>query len=205
MKRHRLKLLGFAVLFGLLVFLLEIYDFLAINLPVDGNILVVESWFWQSSAMKEVMEEFNQGHYKWLVTVGAPIDYMNQKSSAEVAARRLRELGVDESRIIVLPVPAMKLHQTYTFAVTLRNWMIRSKTETSGVNVFTLGTHARKSLVLFRRALGPGMKVGVIAGTEDNFDASRWWLSARGIYWVSGRTIGYVYAIFWPLPNEWSG
>jgi len=37
----------------------------------------------------------------------APIDYMNQKSSAEVAARRLRELGVDESRIIVLPVPDM--------------------------------------------------------------------------------------------------
>jgi len=203
MKRQRFKLLGFALVFGLLVFVWRINDFLATTLPVDGDILVVESWFWESSAMKEVKEEFNHGHYKWLVAVGTPIESLDQKSSAEVAARRLQELGVDESRIIMLPVPVMKLHQTYTFALALRNWLIRSKTQTTGVNVFTLGTHARKSLVLFKRALGSGIKVGVIAGTEDHFDASRWWLSARGIYWVIGRTFGYLYAISWPLPNEW--
>jgi hypothetical protein len=154
--------------------------------------------------MKEAKEEFNRGHYKWLVTVGTPIARMNQKSSAVVVAERLRELGVDESRIIMLPVPVMKLHQTYTFALAVRNWSIHSKTETTGINVFTLGTNARKSLILFKRALGSGTKVGVIAGTEDNFDASRWWLSARGIYWVLGKTFGYLYATFWPLPNEWA-
>ena len=204
MKHKRFKLLGLVMVIALFVFVWRINDFLSITSPVDGDILVVESWLWESAAMKEAKEEFNRGHYQWLVTVGTPIDYMNQKSSADVAATRLRELGVEGNRIIILPVPVMKLHQTYTFALTLRNWMIRSKTRTKGVNVFTLGTHARKSLVLYRRALGSGIKVGVISGTEDNFDASRWWLSARGIYWVTGRTFGYLYAIFWPLPNEWS-
>ena len=34
----------------------------------------------------------------------------DQKDSAELAARQLRELGVDENLIIVLPVPNMPLH-----------------------------------------------------------------------------------------------
>ena len=204
MKHQQLRLLGFALVFGLLVYVWRIYDFLAVTLPVDGDILVVESWFWGSSAMKEAKEEFNHDHYKWLVTVGPPIASMNQKSSSEVAAEKLQELGVDKSRIIMLPVPDMKLHQTYTFALAVRNWLIRSKIKTTGINVFTLGTHARKSLILFKRALGSGTKVGVIAGTEDTFDASRWWLSPQGIYWVLGRTFGYLYATFWPLPNEWA-
>lgn len=206
--RQRLTSLCLAVLFLLLVFLLGINDFLAISLPVDGNILVVEGWIYDSSAMREAMQEFNHGRYKWLVTVGAPIDGNNgatdQKSSAELAARRLRELGVNENLIIVLPVPSVKFHQTYSSAVTLRNWLIRSKTETTGLNVFTLGTHSRKSLVLFRRALGPGIRVGVIAGTEDTFDAGRWWLSARGIYVIGRKTLGYLYAVSWPFPDEGS-
>ena len=205
---RRLKLLGIAALFGVLVFVLGINDFLAISSPVDGNILVVEGWIWQSSAMREAVGEFNHGRYNWLVTVGAPIDgndgATDQKSSAKLAARRLRELGVDESHIVVLAMPSVRLHQTYNSAVMLRDWLIKSKTETTGVNVLTLGTHARKSLVIFRRALGPGLKVGVIAGTEDTFDASRWWMSARGMYVMTRKTLGYLYAVFWPLPNAGS-
>lgn len=204
----RFKFLAIVPFVAVLVFVLGINDFLAISLPVDGDILVVEGWFWHSSAMREVMDEFKTGHYKWLVAVGGPIDVngrvADQKSSAELAATRLRELGVNENLIIVLPVPSVKLHQTYSSAVTLRNWLIRSKTETTGVNVFTLGIHARKTLVLFRRALGPGIKVGVIAGTEDTYNASRWWLSARGIHMVARKTLGYLYAVFWPLPNPGS-
>ena len=211
MMRRYSKILGFAALFGLPVFvwlMLGINDFLGVSLPVDGNVLVVESEFWKSSAMKEAAEEFKRGQYSRVVSLGTPISRnggaTDQKSSAELAARRLRELGVDQNVIVVLPVPSVKLHQTYVSAVTLRNWLIRSKTETTGVNVFTLGTHARKSLVLFKRALGPGIKVGVIAGTEDTYDASRWWLSARGIHVITRKTLGYLYAVFWPFPNAGS-
>jgi hypothetical protein len=206
--RQKFKILGIAALLGALVVVWKIDGFLAVNLPVNGNILVVEGWTWHSSAMKEAAEEFKRGRYAWLVTVGAPIGgnvrAAEQKSSAELAAARLRELGVSESRIIVLAVPDVERHQTYTAAVTLTNWLIRSKTETTGVNVFTLGTHARKSLVLFERALGPGIKVGVIAGTEDGYDTRRWWLSARGIYVVARKTVGYLYAVCWPFPHDGS-
>jgi len=84
----------------------------------------------------------------------------------------------------------------------LREWLARSKTETTGVNVFTLGAHARKSVVLFERALGAGTRVGVIAGTDDSYNAHRWWLSATGIYVIMRKTAGYLYAVCWPLPQN---
>jgi hypothetical protein len=207
--RKRLRFFGIAAaLFGVLLFVLGIHDFLAINRPVNGNILAVESWIWESAAMREAAEEFKRGRYAWLVTAGAPGggngNAGDQKSSADLAARRLQELGVDQKLIVVLTGPKVKLHQTYTSAVTLRNWLNRSKTETTGVNVFTLGAHARKSLVLFQRALGPGINVGVIAGTEDGYDTRRWWLSARGIYVVARKALGYLYAVCWPFPHDGS-
>jgi hypothetical protein len=187
------------------VFVLTIHEFLAINRPVVGNILVVEAWIWNSSAMKEAAEEFTRGQYEWLVTVGGHIEEqgpLDQQSSAVLAAIRLQELGIDQSRIIVLPVPDMTFHRTYASAVTLRNWLTKSKTETIGVNIFTLGAHARKSLVLFTRALGPGIHVGVLAGTEDDYDHTHWWVSARGIYVTMRKTLGYLYAVCWPIPES---
>ena len=204
--RQRIKLLGVTTLFALLVFTLTIHDFLAISRPVDGNVLVVEAWILSSPAIREAMEEFERGHYEWLVTVGGPIgedgESAGQENSAELAARELRELGVDANRVIVLPIVNVTRHRTYASALALKSWLRRSNIETTGVNVFTRGVHARKSLVLFRRALGPGTHVGVIAGTENTYDPDYWWISIRGIHMVLRKTIGYLYAEFWPLPES---
>jgi hypothetical protein len=208
MMRRFLGILGLTTLLGVVVFVWGINDFLAITSPVDGNILVVEGWIWHSTAMREAAEEFKHGHYTRLVIVGSPVDRHDpraqQESSAELAAQRLRELGVSNEHMIILPVPDVKLHHTHSSAVTVRNWLITSHTEIRGVNIFTLGTHARKSLVLFSRALGPDIKVGVIAGTEDTYDTKRWWLSPRGIYVVARKAIGYLYALVWPFQMETS-
>ena len=206
--RHSLTLLGLAMFVGALAFVLTINDFLAISRPVDGNILVVEGWIWNSPAIIEAAEEFNRGRYERLVTVGSTVqgneETPDRESSAVLAARRLRELGVDEPLIVVLLVPSMSLHRTYASALALKDWFAMSKTEPRGVNVFTLGAHARKSLVLFKRALGPTINVGVIAGTEDTFDPKRWWMSPTGVYVIARKTLGYLYAVLWPLPENLS-
>jgi len=202
----RFGLIGLAALTSSLAFAFTIQDFLAINHPVAGNILVVEGWIWDSSAMREAAEEFGGGQYTYLVTVGGPIEGdkgpTNQMNLAELAAGRLQELGVAETSITVLNVPHVTCHRTYASALTLKNWINDSHIEATGVNVFTLGAHARKSLVLFKRALGPGTKVGVISGTDAEYDPAHWWLSARGIYVILRKTVGYVYAIVWPLPDR---
>jgi hypothetical protein len=189
-----------------LTFVLTIHDFLAISRPVNGDILVVEGWIWRSSAVKEAAEEFNRGHYKWLVTVGESLEdnvgAFAQRDPAVLAAKRLREYGVDEDLIVVLPGPNVPRHRTYASALILKEWLAGSKIETTGVNVFTLGAHARKSLVLFQRVLGAETRVGVIAGRDDSYNAQWWWLSPTGIYVVMRKTLGYLYAVCWPLPQN---
>jgi hypothetical protein len=123
---RQLTLLGIvAALLGGLVFVGGIDKFLAVSRPVDANILVVEGWIWESSAIREAAEEFKRGRYAWLVTVGVPISgkgqVAEQRSSADLAAARLQELGVDKHLIVALAVPSVSFHQTYTSALTLRN------------------------------------------------------------------------------------
>ena len=146
-----------------IIFVFRIHDFLAINVPVTGDLLIVEGWIWYSPAMREAMEEFHRGHYTWLVTVEGPGEgeegTFKHQSYAALAAVRLREFGVNEHSIVVLSVANVKLHRTYASALAVRDWLIMSKTKTIGMNVFTLGAHARKSLVLFKRALGPEIRL----------------------------------------------
>ena len=189
-----------------LVFVLTIHDFLAINRPVEANILVVEGWVYSHPAIREAAEEFRRGEYRLLITVGGPIGEADgnsdQPSSAMLAANRLQELGMDKRRIVVLAVSKVSRHRTYASALALRNWLRDSGTQTTGVNVFTIGPHARKSLVLFSRALGPGIAVGVIAGTDNDYDPDRWWMSVRGVYVIFRKLLGYLYAVTWPLPEN---
>ena len=119
-----------------------------------------------------------------------------------LAAKQLQSLGVQYSDIVTLPVPEVSNHQTYASALTVKKWLKKLEVAPKGINVFTIGPHARKSLVLFTRALGASCPIGVIAGTEDSYDPERLWLSVKGIYTVLRKAIGYLYAEWWPLQDD---
>jgi hypothetical protein len=119
-----------------------------------------------------------------------------------LAASQLQNLGVDKGLIVALTFPEVPQHRTYASALVLRDWLKKSQPRTTGINVFTIGPHARKSLVLFKRALGPEIEVGVIAGTDDTYDANRWWMSVRGTYVIFRKLLVYLYALTWPLPEN---
>lgn len=202
---QRYSWLGLAVLFASIVFMLRINEFLSISHPVDGNVLVVEGWIWYSSALDEAAKEFKRGEYTWLVTVGPSAEGeegIPHQTVADFAARQLRDLGVAESHIIVLSAPRVKQHRTYTSALKVRNWLKKSRIQSQGVNIFTRGVHARRSLIFFERALGPQIDVGVIAGTEDTYDANRWFMTTKGLFEIMRETFGCLYAVMVPLPEN---
>lgn len=183
-----------------------IHDFLAINESVHANVLVAEGWAWDSAAMQEAAEEFNRGGYDVVITVGVISNAQGsesmQENFAEQAAEQLRKFGVDDQAVQVLAVPYVDRHRTYASALAVKRWLAGSKIHPVGINVVTLGAHARKSLVLFKRAFGERVPVGVIAGAEDAYDPERWWLSVTGIYTVLRKTVGYLYAEWWPMPDD---
>ena len=195
-----------AVLLAVVVFVFTIHDFLAMNDPVQANILVIEGWIWESSAMKDAAKEFKSGGYDLVVTVGTLPRWQAgeplEENAAAHAADQLRKFGVNEQAIQILTVPNIDRHRTYTSALAVKRWLLDSHIHVVGINVFTLGAHARKSLVLFNRAFGENTPIGVIAGIEDSYDPEQWWLSVKGIYIVLRKTIGYLYAEWWPLPDD---
>jgi hypothetical protein len=69
----------------------------------------------------------------------------------------------------------------------------------TNVNLFSLGPHARRSRLLFRRALGKEVTVGVVALSSGDYDARHWWRTSQGFRSVTGELIAYCYvrAMFW--------
>lgn len=187
-------------------FTLTIHDFLTITQKVQADILVVEGWAYNYPAIAEAAEEFKRGGYRVLITVGPSAAVgggsSERVSSALLAADQLQRRGVEQQSIVALSLSDAAQHRTYSSALLVKEWLKRSGESSKGINVFTIGPHARKSLVLFMRALGPTYSVGVIAGTDSDYDQNRWWMSGRGIYVMARKVVGYVYAIIWPLPEE---
>ena len=69
-----------------------------------------------------------------------------------------------------------------------------------GINVVTEDVHARRTRLLFQEALGPDVKVGIIAVPSPEYEARHWWRYSEGVREVIGESIAYVYArfLFWP-------
>ena len=61
------------------------------------------------------------------------------------------------------------------------------------LNVVSVGPHARRSRLLFRRAFGRQTQVGVVSVPNPDYDPQRWWAYSIGFRTVVGESVGYLY------------
>lgn len=205
MRNRGLRALPRSVIIGLIVAggavstvsLMSLHDFLAVNSPVKQGILVVEAWV-PTHALAEVPSVFASGNYRYLVVVGYPIEPAGGPAPgstyADRAVRELERGGFGNATMVELRVPLQSSRKTYASALTVRDWLIRSKLSIKHVDVFTVGVHARKSWILFQHALGDNYHVGVIAGTPMFYNPNQWLLSPNGIRLVARNLGGYLYS-----------
>ena len=192
----------FVLLFGVggaFVFaVVEVHSFLALNQPVEGDILVVEGWL-PDYALEEAVSEFGKKGYSLLVTTGGPQakgDYLIKYGNyAELTAATLKELGLDEEMIRAVPALGVKKDRTYASAVALKEWLSASGLNVKAINVVSLGCHARRTWLLFEKAFdGANVEIGVIAEPNRDYDSERWWRGSQGVRSVIGGSIAYLYA-----------
>ncbi len=171
----------------------SVHPFLAVNDPKPGGALVVEGWA-SDAAMAAVVAEFKQNHYERLfgpLEEGAPLsDY---KTYAELGAAVLLKLGLGTNQVQAVPAPRVRQDRTYAAAVALRDWLRAHGPAPKRFNLLTVGPHARRSRLLFEKALGKDAIVGVRALPEENYDPNHWWQSSQGFRVVTGEVIAYVY------------
>ena len=96
----------------------------------------------------------------------------------------------------------MNRDRTYGSAVALREWFREHDMTVKSLNVLTEDTHARRTRLLFEKALGKNVTVGIIAVPNPDYDARRWWRYSEGVKDVVSEGIAYLYARLFFFPSE---
>ena len=185
-----------------------IYPFLAVTDRVDANVLVVEGWI-HEYAIRTAVREFQGNHYGRIFTTGGPVDgaggYVNDyQTVASVSADLLRKDGVANDSVQMVPSRVMERDRTYASAVALRHWFHAHNLPVRKINVVTEDVHARRTRLLFQKALGDNVTVGIIAVPNPDYDSKHWWRYSEGVKDVLGEGIAYLYARFLFYPSEGS-
>ena len=174
-----------------------LYPFLAVTEPVTDGLLVVEGWV-SDSTMAVTVTEFKQHHLTKVCVTGGPIDHSAwvnyYKTFAEEGAATLLRLGLKANEIQAVPAPRARKDRTYASAEALRKWMRSSGASFTTVHLITEGAHARRSRLLFERALGNRVTVGVTSVPSGDYDPEQWWQTSAGVREVVGEALAYVYA-----------
>ena len=201
--RGWLLLGSIAVVAAYLVFL-NVHPFLAVTHRVDSKILVVEGWI-QRYALQAGVDEFNRGSYEHVYTTGGPESgtggYTNDyQTSASIGEEALKKLGLPGQVIQMVPSHVSDRERTYSAAVALRDWFLEHGMIVGSMNVLTEDCHARRTWLLYQKAFGDKVKVGIITAANPDYDPRDWWRYSDGVREVIGESIAYIYArfFFWP-------
>jgi uncharacterized SAM-binding protein YcdF (DUF218 family) len=199
-------LVGSVVVFVVGVAILNVHQFLAVTNRVNTSVLVVEGWI-HRYAILAAANEFNHGSYTWIYTTGGPEDgtggYTNDyNTSASVGAEALKKLGVPADLIRMAPSHVIGRDRTYNAAVALRDWFHEHNMPVHSINVLTEDAHARRTHLLYQKALGKDVMVGIISAPNPDYDSRRWWRYSDGVREVIGESIAYIYARFFFYPSE---
>jgi hypothetical protein len=184
-------------------FVWKVHPFLAKNAPINADILVVEGWL-PDYALKAAINEFEQRPYQALVTIGGSIPrgfFLSEyKTFAELAGATLIALNFDPEKLVVIADDITPLNpklsaanRTHDSAIKLQTWFTSFSAEATSMNLFTLGTHARRSWILFKKVFEPRIRVGIISAQPLHYDPAKWWASSEGNRTIIAELLAYIF------------
>jgi len=178
-------------------------DFLAVSDPAGGEYLVVEGWM-PDYTYQAAAQLWKTGRYRRVIAVRVvPDDAAADSGATEYAAiGSLVRAGIPRESIVEATGAGIHVDRTFHSAMNVRHWVEAGNITAASLDVLTLGPHARRSRLLFRKALGEGFEVGVIAVADRRFDSAHWWRTSEGVRSVLGEFIAYLYArVFFDAQN----
>jgi hypothetical protein len=185
------------LLSGLSAFaLFHLHSFLALNEPVQADLLVVEGWM-PGSVFRRAVQEFGSKQYRKVIATGGIPDkgrYSSDFASyAHHSANALVRLGLPRNVLsTVVSNPSIE-RETYNSAVALQKWLRDEHFAPGGINIVTGAPATRRTRLIYRRVLGPKLHIGVIAVERSGYDPRRWWSTSEGVRAVLDEALSYLY------------
>jgi DUF218 domain len=190
------------LVFGLLAVLLaltvlfQVHPFLAVTQRLPCEVLVVDGWT-PTYTVKQAVAEFRQGGFQRALVVrgvyDSPDPYLSGRHGGDYIANLLVEEGVPREAVQTVFSPVARRDRTYHTALAARDWLSTAGVGLTGITIATPGPHARRSRLLYRRAFGPTIKVGVISLDDRAYDADHWWRSSEGVKEVVSEGAAYLF------------
>ena len=78
-------------------------------------------------------------------------------------------------------------------AQAVAQWFGNHQRKYKSVNLISMGVHAKRSHLVFEKALPSYLSLGVMAINHPGYNPEKWWRSSTGIAAVAKETIGYIY------------
>ena len=184
-----------------------LYPFLAITETVPTRILVLDGWL-PTYDINKAAALYLAGHYQTLLDVNGTYDFQavdQDPGNAYIVSRILVRDGIPREQVNPVVFQGVKIDRTYISAVAVKEWCRQHGIPLQSLDIATLGPHARRSRLIYEKALGNGVKVGVIALDDPAYDSLHWWRSSEGVREVLFEFVAYVYVRFFfltPQPIE---
>ncbi len=187
------------------VFMVNVASFLTVNKPVEAVTMVVEGWV-PDDVLKEALSVYQKEHYQNMIVTGIPLQQWNSitdyKNMAEVTADHLKRLGFQDTIYLAAIPKNIMRDRTYSTALVVKQIFKEHPGWEKSFNIFSMGVHSRRSLLMFERAFGDDYRIGIYAGKDRSFDEKHWWRSSRGFRSVSSELFSYLFVRFFFHPDE---
>jgi uncharacterized SAM-binding protein YcdF (DUF218 family) len=193
--------LGWLILCGALAVPLALWAFLGERflahterLPAEA--LVVEGWI-GVEGVRAAKLEFDRHGYRYIVTAGGSTNFRwgpQHWNYATESREMLLLLHLPPDKVLAAPVPETEKQRTFTAALGVKRALELHGLHPASVNVFTLGVHARRSRLVFAKAL-PGTEVGVVSWRPSEYKPEPWWRSSERAVDLLKESIGYLFEL----------
>lgn len=160
--------------------------------------MIVEGWL-PRYAYREAAARFLAGHYERIIVAGVQDDDIRHPGDGtpdDFGVADLLASGVPPGVVGTAIAENASRDRTYHAALAVKRTLSAQGIPDTPIDVVTVGPHARRSQLLFTKALDDGRAVGVIGIEDRSFDAAHWWRSSEGVRTVLSEAIAYTYARF---------
>ena len=172
-------------------------SFLSVTQRVPADVLVVEGWISHEGIHASAIE-FLTGGYRFVVATGGLTGERWSKDRwnyALVAQEQLLRSGIAADRILLASSLETERQRTFEMARSALRSLEGKGIRPHGINVFTRGTHARRSRSVFSKVFGSRTAVGVISWAPEDLAAEPWWRSSERAEEMIKESVGFLFEV----------
>jgi hypothetical protein len=122
---------------------------------------------------KLVIPYQNNSVYDIMAFGGNNIIRNDYSSIPQLAREKLILMGIDSSLVTEVPGKKVRLNRTLSSALAFRNWLNDSGVSVEGINIITIGTHAKRTYMTYSKILDKKYKIGIISLPDFRADHSK--------------------------------